>query len=79
MSVRSAIRNPQSAIILAVTGASGGPYALRVLEVLESAGREVHLIVSPMGRRLLADECGVKTLEPEALIGRGSDRVHLHA
>ena len=63
---------------MAITGASGGPYALRLLDGLESAGTHVHLIVSPNGRRLLTDECGVKQLDMETLIGRSSDRVTIY-
>jgi 4-hydroxy-3-polyprenylbenzoate decarboxylase len=62
-------------IIVAVTGGSGGPYAVRLIDCLEAAGVRVHLLVSPYGQRLLADECGVRSLEPEALIGRSSDRI----
>lgn len=75
---RSKIQNPSSEIVLAVTGASGGPYALRVLDCLEAAGRFVHLIVSPLGRQLLADECGIRKLDPETLIGRGSDLIRVY-
>jgi 4-hydroxy-3-polyprenylbenzoate decarboxylase len=78
MSLPSEIRNPKSEIVLGMTGASGGPYAVRLLDCLEAAGRAVHLIVSPLGRQLLADECGVKQLEPQALIGRPSDRIRIH-
>jgi len=35
----------------------------------------VHLIVSPHGRQLLGDECGVQEMNAEALIGRPSDRL----
>jgi 4-hydroxy-3-polyprenylbenzoate decarboxylase len=65
-------------IILAITGASGGPYALRLLDCLESAGALVHLIVSPNGRRLLADECGISAVEPAVLLGRPPDHVRVH-
>jgi flavin prenyltransferase len=78
MSRPSEISNPKSEIILGVTGASGGPYAVRLLDCLEASRRRVHLIVSPLGRQLLADECGVKRLEPEALIGRPSKRIKVH-
>jgi 4-hydroxy-3-polyprenylbenzoate decarboxylase len=43
-------------IILAITGASGAPYAVRLLEQLLVAGRRVHLIVSSHGLRLLRTE-----------------------
>lgn len=65
-------------IILAVTGASGGRYALRLLDRLEAAGVLVHLVVSPNGRRLLADECDVQSLEPASLLGRPCDRIRMH-
>ncbi len=65
-------------IVVAVTGASGGPYALRLLDVLEHAGANVHLVVSPMGKRLLADECDVARLEVEPLLGRPSERLTIY-
>jgi 4-hydroxy-3-polyprenylbenzoate decarboxylase len=52
---------------------------LRVLDCLESAGADIHLVVSPHGRRLLADECGVDSINAEALIGRPSARVNVYA
>lgn len=49
--------------VLGISGASGAAYALRVLEQLLTRGHEVHLVVSDYGRRLLADEAGVRTLD----------------
>lgn len=57
-------------IIVAVTGASGGAYALRVLDCLAAAGVRIHFVASPMGRRLLADECAVRDLDAPSLLGR---------
>lgn len=74
----SKIQNPESEIILAVTGASGGPYALRLLDCLEASATVVHLIVSPMGRQLLADECGIHKLDARSLIGRPSERIRVY-
>lgn len=45
-------------LILAITGASGAVYAVRLLEVLLASGREVHLIVSPSGNAVLRQELG---------------------
>ncbi|MFO0874260.1 MAG: UbiX family flavin prenyltransferase [Phycisphaerales bacterium] len=60
-------------IIVAVTGASGAPYAIRTLELLAAADVEIHLAVSAHGRRLLFDELGIKRLDPDELTrGRGS-------
>jgi 4-hydroxy-3-polyprenylbenzoate decarboxylase len=49
-------------IVVAVTGASGAPYAVRLLEALAEAGRDVWLIVSSHGWRLLDTESGVASL-----------------
>ncbi len=43
-------------IVFAITGASGAPYAVRLLEQLLVAGRRVQLIVSSHGLRLLRTE-----------------------
>jgi 4-hydroxy-3-polyprenylbenzoate decarboxylase len=49
---------PSLPIVLAITGASGAPYALRLLEVLLRAGREVRLSISPAGQEVLKTETG---------------------
>lgn len=46
-------------IVMAVTGASGTPYAVRLLEVLLAARREVHLVISPAGVAVARQELGV--------------------
>lgn len=51
--------NAERPIVLAITGASGAPYALRLLEQLIAAERDVQLIVSKHGWRLLAAEADV--------------------
>jgi 4-hydroxy-3-polyprenylbenzoate decarboxylase len=50
-------------IVVAVTGASGAPYAVRLLECLVRAGRPVWLIVSSHGLRLLQTEVGIASVE----------------
>ncbi len=45
--------------VLAITGASGGPYAVRLLEVLARARVPLWLIISRHGWRLLEMEAGV--------------------
>jgi 4-hydroxy-3-polyprenylbenzoate decarboxylase len=45
--------------VLAITGASGAPYAVRLLAVLAKNGVPVWLIVSGHGWRLLEEECGI--------------------
>ena len=48
--------------VLGISGASGAAYSLRLLETLLTGGAEVHLVVTPYGRRLLLDELGVRGL-----------------
>jgi len=50
-------------IVVAITGASGAPYAVRLLEALTEARRPVQLIVSSHGFRLLDTEMGIASLE----------------
>jgi 4-hydroxy-3-polyprenylbenzoate decarboxylase len=48
-------------IVFAITGASGAPYAIRLLEQLIKARRAVQLVISSHGLRLLETECGVQS------------------
>ncbi len=58
-------------IVLAITGASGAPYARRLAQCLVGYDNvHLHLIVSPYGQRILADEVGVKHLSIASLVGR---------
>ncbi len=50
-------------LVLALTGASGAPYGLRLLEVLARHRVPVWLIPSSHGMRLLRDECGIDSLQ----------------
>ncbi len=50
-------------VVLAITGASGAPYAVRLLDVLARHRVPVWLIVSSHGMRLLDAECGIGSLE----------------
>lgn len=62
----------QHPIVLAVTGASGAPYGLRLLEVLARNRVPLWLILSRHGWRLLKEECGIGTL-PRLKRATGSD------
>jgi 4-hydroxy-3-polyprenylbenzoate decarboxylase len=50
-------------IVVAITGASGAPYAVRLLESLVRAKRPIQLIVSSHGLRLLDTELGIGTID----------------
>lgn len=55
-------------ITLALSGASGAPYALALLEQLLKAGLQVHLLVSSAARVVMATEQGEQwPAKPEAL------------
>jgi flavin prenyltransferase len=47
-------------IVLAMTGASGAPYAVRLLEVLLHSGLDVHLSISPSAQTVLWQELGLR-------------------
>lgn len=50
-------------VVLAITGASGAPYAVRLLDVLARHKVPVWLIASGHGMRLLGEECGIDSLD----------------
>jgi 4-hydroxy-3-polyprenylbenzoate decarboxylase len=50
-------------IVLALTGASGAPYGVRLLEVLARNRAPVWLILSDHGLRLLREECAIDSIE----------------
>lgn len=49
-------------LVLAITGASGAPYAVRLLEVLAGERVPLWVMVSSHGWRLLKQECGIGSL-----------------
>ena len=50
-------------LVVAITGASGAPYGLRLLELLAKQHLPVWFISSEYGMRLLREECNIKSLE----------------
>ncbi|WP_164101940.1 UbiX family flavin prenyltransferase [Candidatus Laterigemmans baculatus] len=56
MSQPSAAESP---LVVAITGASGAPYALRLLQVLARGKVPVHLTVSPSGAAVIEQELGL--------------------
>jgi 4-hydroxy-3-polyprenylbenzoate decarboxylase len=65
-------------LVVAITGASGALYAQRFLHGLVSARVQTHLVVSPLGRRLLHDELGMETLDLPALSGTDDHGITLY-
>ncbi len=62
----------QKRIVLAITGASGAIYAVRLLEVLLSNGCDVYLTISPAGKAVIEQELGLvidlDNLQPETAL-----------
>ena len=69
---------PPTNIVTAITGASGALYAQRFIEGLVTAGVNVHLIISPLGRRLLHDEMGMETIDLPTLAGSPHHTITLY-
>lgn len=55
--------SPEAPVTLGITGASGAPYAVRLLRALNDAAQPVRLIVSSYGLRLLEEESGIASLD----------------
>ncbi|MCX5684729.1 MAG: UbiX family flavin prenyltransferase [Planctomycetota bacterium] len=53
-------------LVVGITGASGAPYAVRLVECAVRAGRRVELIVTAAGRLVLADETPARFIASEA-------------
>ncbi len=74
-------------LVLAMTGASGAPYGVRLLEVLLRAGRTVHLVLSPaavqvifqeMERRIDIEQFHLPDLLGRAVLPGETGTVHYH-
>ncbi|HEV7299419.1 MAG TPA: UbiX family flavin prenyltransferase [Tepidisphaeraceae bacterium] len=70
--------NADMDIVTGITGASGALYAQRFIQGLVAAGVNVHLVVSPYGRRLLHDEMGMETLDLTELAGTPNHAITLY-
>ena len=58
----------QKRIVVAITGASGSIYGIRLLQLLREQGEiETHLVISPAGRRTLVHEADYTAADLEAL------------
>jgi flavin prenyltransferase len=64
---------PAHDLVVALTGASGAPYSVRLLDVLLRAKRTVHLSISPAAVQVMARELGrtvdLNRFDPSALFG----------
>ena len=63
----------QRNIVLAITGASGSAYAIRLAQVLLGAGHHIHLVVSGAARQVAAQELDVSIPADDAPIDEWLD------
>lgn len=66
-------------IVLAITGASGAAYARRLVDCILRTDTHLHLIVSPHGALVLADELGLRPVTVAGLAGRPAENATLYA
>ena len=74
---------PSEDLVVAITGASGAAYGVRLVEVLLAASRTVHLTLSPAAVEVIDVELGRKvsldSFDPKALFGNtDSTRLRYH-
>jgi len=65
-------------IVTAITGASGAAYAQRFIQGLVAGGVQTHLVISPLGRRLLYDELGMESPDLPTLAGTKDHTITLY-
>jgi flavin prenyltransferase len=69
-------------LVVAVTGASGAVYAVRLLQMLRRMGRTVHLTMSPSAVQVFREELGLDlnpdAFDPAALGGDGPGSLVYH-
>lgn len=63
---------------MAITGASGAPYAQKLAQEIVSSGNHLHLVISPYGRQLLFDELGIRKVTIESFIGQPAENATLY-
>ena len=70
-------------LVVAITGASGSPYGVRLVELCLRAGRTVHLVVSPAATEVFRTELdrtvhlGEKEFDAAAMLGPAADGLDL--
>jgi flavin prenyltransferase len=69
-------------LVVAMTGASGAPYAVRLLQVLSQLGRTIHLSLSASAVQVLREEMDLEvsldSFDPTSLGGLGSGPLIYH-
>ena len=75
-------RSRHDDLVVAMTGASGAPYAVRLLQVLSQVGRTIHLTLSPSAVQVLREEMDLEvaldSFDPTIFGGLGAGRLVYH-
>ncbi|MBV8488185.1 MAG: UbiX family flavin prenyltransferase [Planctomycetaceae bacterium] len=78
----SGVVTPAADLVVAMTGASGAGYAIRLVQTLCRLGRTVHFTISPSGAHVLAQETGpslsLKRFDPAPLGDLAPGRLVYH-
>lgn len=76
------IESAATDIVLAMTGASGAPYAIRLLKVLCQLGHTVHISISPSAVQVIREEVGLAisldSFDPSVFGDLGTGRLVYH-
>ncbi|MFO0839819.1 MAG: flavin prenyltransferase UbiX [Phycisphaerae bacterium] len=66
-------------IILGISGASGAAYARRLAQCILESGAHLHVVMTPLGRRVLAEELDIRRPDIAALTGRAALNATVYA
>jgi len=80
--MNGSIEPAATGIVLAMTGASGAPYAIRLLKALCHLGHTVHLSISPSAVQVIREEVGLAisldSFDPSVFGELGTGRLVYH-
>ncbi|KPK73254.1 MAG: hypothetical protein AMJ79_15200, partial [Phycisphaerae bacterium SM23_30] len=72
------MNTPPQKIIVGISGASGVIYARRLLDLLDQAQLQVHVVISHMAEQILTEELSITEMTPDALLGRPTQNLIFH-
>ena len=69
----------EKTIIVGLSGASGVIYGCRLMENLSRAHCQIHVVITLMAQRILAEEMNITELSAQSLLGRACENLTIHA
>ena len=70
--------NSNKKIVLGISGASGVIYGQRLLELLDKANCETHVIVTDPAKQIFVDELAITEINADSFLGRDSENMTFH-